>query len=154
MARSSTRLNSMSVSFPAANCTRASFKYPGRNKLPTTSLRYIWNSCLSQSNRSDVANGPEYTTEMRDTACRPGALYSGVGKHSQGCSPVLPQLKNQPALARTTQPPFSHISNRCNKKYELAQDNVLDYYLTASRRPRAKTGVTGPTAFKTFELGV
>jgi hypothetical protein len=64
------------------------------------------------------------------------------------------QLKNEPTLGRTTQPPFTHISNRCNKKYELAQDNVLDYYLTASRRPRAKTGVTGPTAFKTFELGV
>ena len=64
------------------------------------------------------------------------------------------QLKNEPALGRTTQPPFTHISNRCNKKYELAQDNVLDYYLTASRRPRAKTGVTGLMAFKTLELGV
>ena len=64
------------------------------------------------------------------------------------------QLKNEPAFGRATQPPFTHISNRCNKKYELAQDNVLDYHLTASRRPRAKTGVTGPTAFKTFELGV
>ena len=64
------------------------------------------------------------------------------------------QLKNEPAVGRTTQPPFTHISNRCNKKYELAQDNVLDYYLTASRRPRAKTGVTGLMAFKTLELGV
>ena len=64
------------------------------------------------------------------------------------------QLKNEPALRRTTQPPFTHISNRCNKKYELAQDNVLDYYLTASHRPRAKTGVTGLMAFKTLELGV
>ena len=63
------------------------------------------------------------------------------------------QLKNEPAFGRATQPPFTHISNRCNKKYELAQDNVLDYYLTASRRPRAKTGVTGPTAFKDFRIG-
>jgi hypothetical protein len=64
------------------------------------------------------------------------------------------QLKNEHALGRTTQPPFSQISNRFNKKYELAQDNVLDYYLTASRRPRAETWVTGLSAFKTLELGV
>jgi len=64
------------------------------------------------------------------------------------------QLKNEPALGRTTQPPFTHISNRCNKKYELVRDSVLDYYFTASHRPRAKMGVTGLMAFKTLELGV
>src|ERR1700730_17655808 len=40
-ARSSTRLNSALVIFPAANCARASFRYPGRSRLPTTSLRNI-----------------------------------------------------------------------------------------------------------------
>ena len=54
------------------------------------------------------------------------------------------QLKNEPTFGRTTQMPLSQISNRCNKKYELAQDNVLDYYLTASRRPRTELGVTRP----------
>jgi hypothetical protein len=50
--------------------------------------------------------------------------------------------------------PLNQISNLCNKKYELAQVNVQDYYLTASCRPRAEIGVTGLKAIKTSELGV
>jgi hypothetical protein len=64
------------------------------------------------------------------------------------------QLKNEPTFGRTTQMPLNQISNLCNKKYELAQVNVQDYYLTASCRPRAEIGVTGLTAIKTSELGV
>src|SRR5258708_2692098 len=37
--RSSMRLNSVSLSWPASCRSRASFKYDGRNRLPTTSLR-------------------------------------------------------------------------------------------------------------------
>src|ERR1700722_9626730 len=39
-ARSSTRLKAASDSFPPANWSRASFRYAGRKRLPTTSLRY------------------------------------------------------------------------------------------------------------------
>src|SRR5882762_1233490 len=39
IARSSTRLNSASVSLPSSCFSRASFRYSGRNRLPTTSLR-------------------------------------------------------------------------------------------------------------------
>jgi hypothetical protein len=79
---------------------------------------------------------------------------SGRWEALKGPFPASAQLKKQPALARTTQTPFNYISNRCNKKYELAQANVRDYYLTASCRPQAETGVTGLTALKTIELGV
>jgi hypothetical protein len=64
------------------------------------------------------------------------------------------QIKSEPAIGGATQPAFSQISNRSNKKYELAQVNVRDYYLTASCRPRAEIGVTGLTPLKTLELGV
>jgi hypothetical protein len=87
--------------------------------------------------------------------CTPSrGCVSAPSEALKGHSPILPQLKKQPVLAPTTQLPFNYISNRCNKKYELVRDSVLDYYFTASHRPRAKMGVTGLMAFKTLELGV
>src|ERR1700690_208174 len=47
-ARSSISLKAASESFPPANWSRASFRYAGRKRLPTTSLRYTVPSTARQ----------------------------------------------------------------------------------------------------------
>ena len=142
-------LEELAVSFPAANCTRASFRYAGRNKLPTTSLRNIWASSRSQPIQSGPANGPEYSTGLRRAARLAGVLHPRLGKRRRGsCLKEITRPGRRRSRRATT---FQILVTESMNWHRTI---FLLYDLTATRRPQAERGMTGLLGYKKLELGV